>query len=99
MRENLPAKPHKQEMGVINLDKRDGVGTYWVAYKISGGVLDYFDSYGNLPPPKEIMYYARNLEKIKYNRKRFQRYEATDYGLWCLKFLTCHLPNHAVRCK
>jgi hypothetical protein len=64
MRENLLAKPHKQEVGVINLDKRDGVGIHWVAYKIRGGVLDYFDSYGNLPPPKEIMYYARNLKKL-----------------------------------
>jgi hypothetical protein len=94
MRENLPMKPNTNEMGVINLDKRDGLGTHWVAYKIRGGVLDYFDSYGNLPPPRELMYYARNLKYITYNRERYQRSEATDCGLWCLKFLMCRLPNH-----
>ncbi|KAF4529737.1 hypothetical protein B566_EDAN017889 [Ephemera danica] len=87
MRQSLPSRPWMRERAIINLDNKEGEGTHWTAYEINNGFMRYFDSYGNLPPPTELMRYARDVKSISYNRERYQRDRATDCGLWCLKFL------------
>ncbi|CAB0035058.1 unnamed protein product [Trichogramma brassicae] len=37
------------------LDSEKNVGTHWVAYRKSGFKVIYFDSFGDLPPPRELM--------------------------------------------
>lgn len=54
MRDELPYKPNRAECGVINLDTSEKSGTHWVAYAKLNDYIEYFDSYGNLRPPKEL---------------------------------------------
>lgn len=88
MRDTLPkGGPRINESGVINLDRGDGPGTHWVAYKKRGERTEYFDSYGNLSPPKELCYYLGRESNIFYNRERFQNMEGINCGHLCLRFL------------
>ena len=52
-RDILPKKI-KQEVGIINLDYKDGPGTYWVCYRnIEPNYCEYFDPFG-LEMPEEV---------------------------------------------
>ncbi len=65
MRDQLPERPNNVETGIINLDKKSGPGTHWVAYAIDPRGIIYFDSYG-LSPPEEFLNYV-NGGKIWYS--------------------------------
>lgn len=86
MKDALPLKPRKYERAVVNLDNQSGDGTHWVAYKKYNKKVSYFDSFGNLQPPKEIKKYLRGCE-IKYNHDRYQNYNTVICGQLCLQFL------------
>lgn len=86
MTDELPRKPWKDEAAIINLDDSDGPGTHWVCYKKRGNKVLYFDSYGDLPPPKELIRYLKGCE-IKYNFDRYQDFDTFYCGHLCLKFL------------
>lgn len=87
MRNNLPhTKPHKIESGILNLDELQGSGTHWTAYKKILSKVYWFDSFGDLPPPKEALsYFSGN--QIFYNYDRFQNFGSINCGHLCLKFL------------
>lgn len=86
MRDNLPYnKPWKNECGIVNLDSSSGPGTHWVAYYKNDKHIEYFDSFGNLQPPTEIINYLG--KKIKYNYTKYQDYDSVNCGHLCLKFL------------
>lgn len=85
MRDNLPKKPHLLESGIVNLDSYKGPGTHWVAYYKNKNNNEYFDSYGNLQPPLEIIRYLG--PNITYNYKRKQNFNSFNCGHLCLKFL------------
>jgi hypothetical protein len=89
MRNALPPKPRWNESAIINLDDKDGPGTHWVAYKKRGRFVTYFDSYGNLPPPKELAAYLCKTGRasIIYNTDRYQHYNQYNCGHLCLQFL------------
>ena len=55
----------------MNLDNSRNAGTHWVAVKKVGKKVVYFDSFGDLQPPLELMQYFKGL-KVSYNPKRFQ---------------------------
>lgn len=56
MRNTLPTTgPRVNETGILNLDT--GEGTHWTAYVKKGENCLYFDSYGDLRPPKEFIQY------------------------------------------
>lgn len=86
MRDNLPKKPWKKECGIINLDGMEGPGTHWVAYKTNGRKSIYFDSFGNLPPPQELVRYLSG-SIIEYNYISYQDYDTYICGHLCLEFL------------
>lgn len=86
MRDALPSAPRKIENAVVNLDSRHGVGSHWVAYAKNGNAVEYFDSFGNLKPPLELVEYLKNC-KITYNRDTYQNYNTSNCGTLCLKFL------------
>lgn len=87
MRDTLPASgPLKQESAILNLDENVGPGTHWVAYKKTGQKVIYFDSFGNLPPPSELVNYL-NVGSVNYNYQRYQEYDTIICGHLCLKFL------------
>ena len=88
MRNQLPVKgPHKNESAIVNLDDSDGPGTHWVAYKKIGNNVLYFDSFGNLCPPLDLIDYLGVGSFIKYNHDRYQDYGSVECGHLCLKFL------------
>ena len=72
MRTCLPANgPKTNEVAIVNLDDDTGPGTHWVAYRKTDKNVIYFDSFGNLKPPKELLKYL-GVEKIHYNYKKYQ---------------------------
>lgn len=85
MRDNLPSKPYKYECGIVNLDSSSGPGTHWVAYYKNDKCIKYFDSFGNLQPPLEIIHYLGY--NIKYNYNVYQKYNSVNCGHLCLHFL------------
>lgn len=88
MRDSLPSKPKKYESAIINLDSKYGTGTHWVAYKKSEDCVVYFDSFGDLRPPTELIDYFGSSVKISYNYKRKQAFNSVICGHLCLKFLS-----------
>ena len=91
MRDTLPARVRPNECGIANLDENRGEGTHWVAYAKRGSRVQYFDSFGNLRPPAELIdYFGRGTPPtitIKYNHDRFQRFDQTNCGHLCVQFL------------
>lgn len=89
MRDKLPLKIKTRENGIINLDNNSGKGTHWTAYKKFKSKVIYFDSFGNLRPPMEVMRYFHsngNIE-ILYNYNIYQTYNSIQCGHLCLRFL------------
>lgn len=86
MRDQLPKIPLNKECGVINLDSSENSGTHWVAYAKFNKYIEYFDSYGNLKPPKELINYVGS--DIFYNYSNFQKSNPFNCGHLCIKFLT-----------
>lgn len=90
MRDALPIKPFKKECGILNLDRSSGAGTHWTAYwknqdKYGNDIILYYDSFGNLQPPKELIKYLG--KNIKYNKDSNQTYNSYICGHLCLVFL------------
>lgn len=80
-------KPWKNESRIINLDDREGPGSHWVTYKKRGPIVHYFDGFGNLGPPKELVDYLGPNTKIFYNYDRYQRFNSYNCGQLCIRFL------------
>lgn len=86
MRDRLPKRVHKNECGIINLDDNSGKGTHWTAYVKNGSKAVYYDSFGNLRPPIELIKYL-NGASIEYNHKQYQTFDTVNCGHLCLQFL------------
>lgn len=88
MRDALPrTPPDVNESAIINLDSSSNCGSHWTAFVKKNNIVLYFDSYGNLPPPFELVkYFGRGIQ-IRYNHNSFQSYDSYTCGHWCLKFL------------
>lgn len=87
MRDNLPKKCHNKECGIVNLDTSKGPGTHWVAYSKYGNEIYYFDSFGDLPPPKELITYFGSAAYRHYNYLSYQKYDTVVCGQLCITFL------------
>lgn len=88
MRDNLPKnKPWKNECMVINHDSTDRPGTHWTCYVKKNKNVFYFDSYGKLAPPLELLRYLGSIFKIHYNYKQYQDYGTIVCGHLCMQFL------------
>ena len=87
-RDRLPTSRKRKESAIVNLDTENGTGTHWVAYKKIGNQVQYYDSFGNLPPPLEVQKYFHGCN-IYFNYSREQKYNTTNCGHLCLKFLSC----------
>lgn len=48
MRNNLPARPYKNECGIVNFNKVSEGGTHWICYYKEGNSKTYFDSFGQV---------------------------------------------------
>ena len=96
MRNDLPpGGPHFRESAIVNLDDKDGPGTHWVAYRKRGDNVMYFDSFGDLQPPQDLMMYL-GVAYVKYNYERFQKFNTYNCGHLCLKFLCENLDRQPI---
>lgn len=96
MRDTLPVKPFKNECAVLNLDNLDGPGTHWVTYcKVNKNVY-YFDSFGNLSPPTELIKYLGSDIKVYYNNTKYQDYKTVICGHLCLMYLYDFYYNNKI---
>jgi hypothetical protein len=87
MRDTLPKNPKRNECVILNLDNSKQRGTHWVAYIKQNNIVTYFDSFGALKPPQELVNYLGNKVKIYYNYEKFQNYSQINCGHLCLQFL------------
>lgn len=89
-RDDLPATIRRNETGILNLDTNKGKGSHWVAYYKKGAKASYFDSFGNLRPPKELVSYFQSDSSTKhiwYNHDPHQKFQTVNCGHLCLRFL------------
>lgn len=94
MRDTLPknSSPASQECWILNHDSSQSDGTHWTALAKNNNIAFYFDSFGKLPPPLEVITYlgaggVGDDIQLYYNAKRYQNYGTTICGHLCLKFL------------
>ena len=89
MRNALPTSGvRRNESGIVNLDDATGPGTHWVAYAKRNNRVVYFDSFGNLRPPKKLVRYFENgATTIEYNRTSYQTYDQSFCGQMCLQMV------------
>lgn len=85
-RDALPKKVKNKESSIVNLDSVYNKGTHWVCYKKVGNFVKYFDSFGNLQPPLELLKYFGDVI-ITYNRNRYQSFNNENCGQLCIQFL------------
>lgn len=86
MKDQLPRMPKQIECGVVNLDNHTNLGTHWVAYVKVNHYCDYFDSFGDLKPPLELMRYFKKCN-VFYNYNRYQKFDTENCGHLCLEYL------------
>lgn len=86
MRDRLPHKSKQIECGIVNLDNYKNVGTHWVAYVRVNNYCEYFDSFGDLKPPTELVKYFGQCD-VYYNYVKYQNYDTVNCGHLCLEFL------------
>lgn len=92
MRNALPEDgPRKYESAIVNLDDKDGPGTHWVAYAKKNKKVMYFDSFGDLQPPSDLIKYLGVGSIVNYNYQKYQDYDTVVCGHLCLKFLNGEL--------
>lgn len=87
MRNSLPQMPRRYESAIINLDVQEGPGTHWVAYKKHNNKVIYFDSFGALKPPVELLRYFGDKCNIRFNYNTYQKFNTINCGHLCLEFL------------
>lgn len=89
MRDALPnGKPYEYETAIVNLDSKFGSGTHWVCYKKNGNFIQYFDSFGDLRPPEELVKYFGPKVNVEYNYERKQGFDSVTCGHLCIEFLS-----------
>lgn len=88
MRDSLPnTKPWKNECMVVNHDSIQNKGTHWTCLIKNDKIAYYFDSFGKLPPPLEIIEYLGSDCEIFYNSEKYQNFDTIVCGHLCLSFL------------
>lgn len=88
MRDNLPhGKPWRNECMIVNHDSIRNSGTHWTCFIKLNKKAYYFDSFGKLAPPLELIEYLGSDCTVYYNSKQFQKFDTVICGHLCLRFL------------
>lgn len=81
-------KPRARECWIINHGSSHTDGSHWTALAKDRNVAFYFDSFGKLPPPFEVIdYLSKTNVQLYYNAEHYQKYGSVICGHLCLKFL------------
>lgn len=89
MRDMLINKPGPlaRECWILNHDSSHSNGTHWSALAKNFNIAFYFDSFGKLAPPLEVIDYLGNSVNLYYNVTKYQNFGSSICGHLCLKFL------------
>lgn len=88
MRDTLPKKVlSRRECWILNHGSSNTDGTHWTALAKIENVACYFDSFGKLPPPFEVIKYLGKNVRLYYNAKKYQNFGTVICGHLCLRFL------------
>lgn len=88
MRDNLPEKgPMKNECIILNHDSIKNNGTHWTCFAKVDKNVYYFDSFGKLAPPLELIEYLGSDCNIFYNTEQYQEFNTVICGHLCVRFL------------
>ena len=96
----LPTKPKRNESIIINLeDYLDGNGTHWVAIYNSpeNSDIEYFDSFGMLPPDVVYRYMFKTGKGIVYNSSVIQDINSIMCGYYCIYFIMQRYKGRPMR--
>lgn len=80
-------KTNGKECWILNHGSSRTDGTHWTALAKINNVAFYFDSFGKLPPPIEVIDYLGSNIRLYYNTEKYQSYGTTICGHLCLRFL------------
>lgn len=84
-------KVTKRECWILNHGSSQTNGSHWTALAKNWNTAFYFDSFGKLPPPLEVIKYLENNSDgavhLFYNAKKYQNYGTSICGHLCLRFL------------
>lgn len=83
----LKKPPKRQECWILNHGRSETEGTHWTALAKNYNTAYYFDSFGKLPPPLEVLAHLNNNTQLFYNVKRYQKYGTVICGHLTIKFL------------
>lgn len=77
------------ESAVINLDDSTGPGTHFSCYynDPQGKHIEYFDSYGAVPPKNIEKYLRTSGKKIAWNTSQYQPIDSVLCGFYCIYFI------------
>lgn len=85
-----------QRLLIINLDKRDGTGSHWIALAITLKSVYICDSLGGILPsakhfPQELVNFLSHLAKTRniFLTRQLQPSSSTLCGLYCVVFIMC----------
>lgn len=81
------SKSSAQECWILNHASSQTDGSHWSALAKNKNIAFYFDSFGKLPPPLEVIDYLGNGIRLYYNSKKYQNYGSVICGHLCLRFL------------
>lgn len=87
----LPKTMNKNEATVVNLqDYFAGDGTHWVCIynEEKSDKVEYFDSFGLVPPNEVIEYMKTTNKNIIYNDSQIQNMNSILCGYYCVYYIT-----------
>lgn len=81
------SKPKTCECWILNHASSQTDGSHWSSVVKDNNLAFYFDSYGKLAPPLEVIKYFGDDIHLYYNAKKYQSYGTNICGHLCLRFL------------
>lgn len=84
MRDTLPPKPNKIEIGILNLDSINNSGTHWTLFYKNNEKHYYFDSFGHSSPKELDNYFKHDIICSTYI---LQKIGTNVCGVLCLKLM------------
>lgn len=88
------SKPKAKECWILNHASSQTDGSHWTALSKTYNRAYYFDSFGKLPPPLEVINYLGDKVHLYYNAKKYQNYGTNICGHLCLRFLYDFWQQH-----
>ena len=88
-RDQYTSKIKPKSLGVINMDMQSGPGTHFVCFFNSPNdeTVNYYDSYGVVPPAETVSFLKSSGKPIAYNPTQHQEIGATTCGYFCIYVL------------